>query len=349
MILSGGTGGHVFPALAVAECLRDRGNQVTWMGTRKGLESKVVPAAGFEIDWLSVSGFRGKNLVGRLLAPLRLVLSCCQSGWILFRRKPDIVLGMGGFVSGPGGLIAYLARIPLVVHEQNAIPGTTNRWLAKIANQVLEAFPGSFDPSVGAICTGNPLREQIADLVNDTKLVKGDQVNILVVGGSQGAQILNEMVPEAVGTLQRRVNVWHQTGEKMQNQVTRVYEKLGLDARVDAFVKDMAFAYKWADMVICRAGAMTVSELAAAGLPGILIPFPYAIDDHQTHNAKFVTNGDAGVLIPQSELNPKSLAEVLCTWSADVNKILTMGVKAKQLAKPHATATVCDYCLRVAT
>lgn len=345
MILSGGTGGHVFPALAVAENLRAQGNQVFWMGTQKGLEARVVPAAGIPIDWLAVSGFRGKRGVSRLLAPVLLVVACIQAAWILFRRKPDVVLGMGGFVSGPGGLMAWLARIPLVVHEQNTVPGTTNRWLSAHARRVLEAFPGSFDGSVGAICTGNPLRNRIAGLAQSENGSCDGRFNLLVIGGSQGAAALNESVPAAVRSLERPVSIWHQTGEVMRERVAREYSGLELEARVDSFIEDMPAAYTWADLVVCRSGAMTISEVAAAGLPSVLIPFPYAIDDHQTRNAHFLVDAGAAVLIPQTDLDPGSLADILRMLCSDRNRIRSMGRVARKLAKPAATQMVADYCL----
>ena len=315
VIMAGGTGGHVFPALAVAESLMEKGWQVSWLGTHKGLESRVVPENGIEIDWLSVAGLRGKGLTAKISAVFMMFKACIQAMKILRKRKPDVVLGMGGFVAGPGGLMAKLLGLPLIVHEQNRVPGTTNRLLAHLADQVLEAFPGSFSEKVKAKCTGNPLRKEFL-----TSLKKGSQrtvneVRILIFGGSQGAQILNETVPEAIAEFQssgmaaQSVYIKHQTGAAMLSQVESRYKALDIKAETSAFIDDMVAAYQWADLVICRAGAMTVSEVAAIGVPAIFIPLPNAIDDHQRANARYLTDAGAGLLLMQSELNPVTLAE----------------------------------------
>ncbi|MBS1212106.1 MAG: undecaprenyldiphospho-muramoylpentapeptide beta-N-acetylglucosaminyltransferase [Proteobacteria bacterium] len=287
MILAGGTGGHIFPALAVARELLDRGNEVIWMGSKAGMETRVVPEAGIPLRQLAVSGFRGKGLLAKLAAPFRLTRACLQAAQILVTDRPSVVLGMGGFVAGPGGFMARLFGIPLVIHEQNRIPGTTNRILVKFAALVLEAFPRSFPDSANARCVGNPLRREIGKAVPEEKARTGEKLKVLVVGGSQGAQALNELVPEAIALCGRAVSVLHQTGAAMREETEAHYRRLGADeARVVPFIEDMAEAYDWADLAICRAGAMTVSELTAAGLPAVLVPFPFAIDDHQTANAR---------------------------------------------------------------
>ncbi len=361
VIMAGGTGGHVFPALAVAQELIEKGWKVSWLGTQKGLEGRVIPEQGIEIDWLSVAGVRGKGWLSKITAVLLLAKACIQALKILRQRKPDVVLGMGGFVAGPGGLMAKLLGIPLVIHEQNRVPGTTNRLLARMANQVLEAFPGSFDKKLNAKFTGNPLRKQFViplnppfskaeanspfekahDLIPPFK--KGGQggIKVLVVGGSQGAQILNEVVPEALADL-NNVAVRHQTGAAMQQQVESRYKELGVNAEVAAFIEDMVSAYQWADLVICRSGAMTVSEVSASGVPAIFIPLPNAIDDHQTANARYLTDAGAGLLLMQKDLNAAMLAN-------QINKVLTqldvMSKTVKKYARLDATQIVAGVCM----
>jgi UDP-N-acetylglucosamine--N-acetylmuramyl-(pentapeptide) pyrophosphoryl-undecaprenol N-acetylglucosamine transferase len=269
-----------------------------------------------------------------------------QSKAILRRVKPDVVLGMGGFVSGPGGLMATMMGIPLILHEQNRVPGTTNRLLAKRATAVLEAFPESFPSKVNAIATGNPLRREIASLpVRQTSWAPGLPLNVLVVGGSLGAKALNEALPEALSKLGHPLNIRHQTGEAMRAETAERYSAAGLAANISAFVEDMAEAYGWADLVICRSGAMTVSELAAAGLPAVLVPYPHAIDDHQTKNAHYLVDVGAAVLMPQSELTAESLAAVLMSLLESPGKIDMMSQKARAMAKPEATRIVAGICL----
>lgn len=341
VIMAGGTGGHVFPALAVAQSLLEKGWQVSWLGTKKGLESRIVPDNGIDIDWLSVSGIRGKGLVAKLTAVFGLIMACFQAFKILKRRKPDVVLGMGGFASGPGGLMAKLLGIPLVIHEQNRVPGTTNRLLARIANRVLEAFPDSFNKKTKAVCTGNPLRKSFLTAPKDRSIEPERRFRILVFGGSQGAKILNEIVPEAIALL-KDVETRHQTGAVMRDQVAARYQELSIDADVSAFINDMVEAYRWADTVICRSGAMTVSEVAAMGVPAIFVPLPNAIDDHQVANARFLTDVGAGVMLLQQDLNAGALAE-------KINSIRTqlpaMSKLAKQCARLDATDVVAGYCM----
>ncbi|MEY3289864.1 MAG: undecaprenyldiphospho-muramoylpentapeptide beta-N-acetylglucosaminyltransferase [Pseudomonadota bacterium] len=348
VIMAGGTGGHVFPALAVAQLLIEKGWEVSWLGTHKGLESRVIPENGIEIDWLSVAGVRGKGLTAKITAVFMLFKAGVQAMKILRRRKPDVVLGMGGFVAGPGGLVAKLLGLPLVIHEQNRIPGTTNRLLARLANQVLEAFPGSFNAKIKAKCTGNPLRKQFLAALDNRRQRSEQEVRILIFGGSQGAQILNEMVPEAIAEFQKAgvatqsVQIKHQTGEAMLSQVQSRYQALGIKAETSAFIEDMVSAYQEADLVICRAGAMTVSEVAAMGIPAIFIPLPSAIDDHQTANARYLTDAGAGLLLMQNNLNPAMLAEYITTA---LNNLAVMGDAAQRCARLDATAVVADYCI----
>ncbi len=345
MILAGGTGGHIFPALAVADELQARGCELRWMGTEAGMEARLVPQRGIPIDWLSVAGFRGKGLCAKLQAPFKLLLACWQAGKILRRFKPGVVLGMGGFVAGPGGIMARVLGIPLVIHEQNRIPGTTNRLLVKYAKKVLEAFPGSFKSNVDAVCVGNPLRRAILEAVAQAKPARDGAPRLLVVGGSLGAKALNEIVPEAVALAGGKFAIRHQTGVAMRAETEALYARLGVAAEVVAFIQDMAEAYRWADLAICRAGAMTVSELAAAALPAILVPFPYAIDDHQTANACYLTEAGAALLIPQSQLTPQHLAEQLNILIQVPESLSTMSRKARSLARLDAAEKVAEICL----
>lgn len=346
VIMAGGTGGHVFPALAVALALLEKGWQVSWLGTQKGLEGRVVPEQGIEIDWLSVAGVRGKGWLAKITAVLLLMKACMQALKILRQRKPDVILGMGGFVAGPGGLMAKLLGIPLVIHEQNRVPGTTNRLLARMANQVLEAFPGSFNKKLNAEFTGNPLRKQFEGCAERKEAHQG--INILVVGGSQGAQILNEVVPDALAALGddvangNAVQIKHQTGTAMQKQVESRYKELGVKAEVNAFIEDMVSVYQWADLVICRSGAMTVSEVAAAGVPAIFIPLPNAIDDHQTANARYLADVGAGLILMQKDLNAATLVEQI---TKAIEQLDVMSKTAKKYARLDATEIVAGICM----
>lgn len=347
MIMAGGTGGHVFPALAVAGALRDLGHEVSWLGTEQGIEARVVPEAGIEIDWLSVSGLRGKGLRSLLSAPFMLLKACWQAFVILRQRKPDVVLGLGGFVAGPGGLMARLSGLPLIIHEQNRVPGTTNRMLSMIATKVLEAFPESFEMKKQAICTGNPLRKEIEALALNSSKKENKRFHLLVLGGSLGAAVLNETVPAALNRLSNleNIEVRHQSGERTINQARKAYDNVNVDVTICAFIKEMAEAYRWADLVICRAGAMTVSELSAVSLPGILVPLPYAIDDHQSANARYLADVGAAIIIPQCELSTQNLADKLGGLMANSERLLEMGREAARMAKIDATSRVVDVCL----
>jgi UDP-N-acetylglucosamine--N-acetylmuramyl-(pentapeptide) pyrophosphoryl-undecaprenol N-acetylglucosamine transferase len=358
VIMAGGTGGHVFPALAVAQELIEKGWQVSWLGTQKGLEGRVIPEQGIEIDWLSVAGVRGKGWLSKITAVFLLVKACMQARKILRKRKPDVVLGMGGFVAGPGGLMAKLLGIPLIIHEQNRVPGTTNRLLAGMANQVLEAFPDSFGKKFNAKFTGNPLRKQFV-IPPSPPFSKGGLaspfekgglrgINILVVGGSQGAQILNEVVPDALAALAvdlvngSSVHIKHQTGAAMREQVDSRYKELGIKAEVNAFIDNMVSAYQWADLIICRSGAMTVSEVAAMGVPAIFIPLPNAIDDHQTANARYLTDAGASLILMQKDLNAATLVKNI---TKVIKQLDVMSKTAKQYARLDATEIVAGICM----
>ena len=356
MIMAGGTGGHVFPALAVAQHLRNLGAHVAWLGTRRGLESDVVPKAGFELHYLSIGGLRGKGMLTLLLAPFKLLLAVLQALLIVGRYRPNVVLGLGGFVTGPGGIGAWLLRKPLVIHEQNALPGMTNRWLSHIAARVLEAFPGSFPASAGALTTGNPLRAEIIALLPPQQRFAGrdGKLRLLVLGGSLGAQALNAAVPAALALLPEaeRPKVLHQAGKRHINETQKFYKNAQMAGDVVEFIADMAEAYAWADVVLCRAGALTVSELAAAGVAAILVPFPHAVDDHQTVNAGYLTEVGAAMLVQQVQLTAQHLAELLQTFSEQGvparARLLHLAEAARAQAKPHATELVAEHVVRVA-
>jgi UDP-N-acetylglucosamine--N-acetylmuramyl-(pentapeptide) pyrophosphoryl-undecaprenol N-acetylglucosamine transferase len=345
MIMAGGTGGHVYPALAVAAELRNRGVPVVWLGTRKGIEARLVPAAGIDIEWMGVSGLRGKGVMSLLLAPFNLTLACIQALRIVRRRKPCAVLGMGGFVSGPGGLIAWLLRKPLLIHEQNAIPGMTNKWLAKLADRVLEAFPKSFN--ISAMHVGNPVRREITTLPSPEQRMKqrSGVLRLLVFGGSLGAARLNEVVPQALAAIpeQLRPEVRHQSGAKHIEQARANYAGLKVNAQVDAYIDNMAEAYAWADVVLCRAGAMTIAELAAAGVASILVPYPHAVDDHQTANAHYLSDAGAAILLAQAELTSEHLQKILAGMTRE--RALDMANRARRLGMPESTNLVTEQCL----
>jgi UDP-N-acetylglucosamine--N-acetylmuramyl-(pentapeptide) pyrophosphoryl-undecaprenol N-acetylglucosamine transferase len=350
LIMAGGTGGHVFPALAVADELRLRGIPVVWLGTKAGIESRLVPQAGYPIEWMSITGLRGKNVSTLLLAPLRLGMACWQAMSVLLRRKPCVVLGMGGFASGPGGLMAWLLRKPLLVHEQNAIPGLTNRILAKLAGVVLQAFPGVFNK---AVTTGNPVRQAICEIEEpQTRMARHlsenrDNLRLLVIGGSLGAVKLNEVLPQALAKIEidKRPLVFHQTGLKNIEAATNLYLDAGIDARVEAFIDDMPSAYEWADLVICRSGAMTVFELAAVGVASILVPYPYAVDDHQTANANYLERAGAAVIRQQNELTVDWLADAIMDYSVNRKKLLDMAQAARKLSIPDSAKVIADACV----
>ena len=346
IIMAGGTGGHVFPALAVAQYLASKDWDVSWIGTWRGMESKVVPANGIEMDCLSVEGIRGKGLATKLRSLKQLLKSFWQVFKIFRKRKPDVVLGMGGYVAGPGGMVASLLNIPLVIHEQNRVPGTTNRLLVKKATRVLEAFPGSFSGATNATFTGNPLRAHFLDFPEKKYWTEASDrdFRILVVGGSQGAKILNDVIP-ATAISMENVEIKHQTGTASFELVSKKYAQLAIEANAIEFIKDIASAYQWADMVICRAGAMTVSEVAAAGLPAVFIPLPHAIDDHQAANARYLVDAGAGILIPQSELNEVSLLMAIRKIKSSLEK---MSKAAMSKAKLDAAEIVANVCIEVA-
>lgn len=352
LIMAGGTGGHVFPALAVAQALQKEGIKVEWLGTKHGLEATLVPKAGIALHTISVVGVRRTNWLTRLSLPFRLLLALYQSLLILHCFKPQVVLGMGGFAAGPGGIAAWVSGYPLVICEQNAVAGVTNRILARFAKRTLEAFPNSFpNPRIPSIWVGNPIREEVLQLPSPAQRLTGREgpVRLLILGGSQGASILNRICPLSLSRIpaEERPEVWHQTGRDHGATTRSTYAEQQVTARIEPFIEDMAVAYDWADLVVCRSGALTVSELAAAGLPSILIPFPFAVDDHQTHNSRFLERIGAAKVIPQTVLDPASLADSIMDLSRDRAVLLKMAELARTVAQPHASAQVVAYCKEV--
>lgn len=354
LLMAGGTGGHIFPALAVAKSLSDKGWITHWLGSDNGMEVTLIPQYQIDLSLLNVRGIRGKGILTRLMSPLFILHAVWQAIKVIRRFKPDVVLGMGGFASGPGGMAAWLLRRPLCIHEQNAIPGVTNRILSKFARFSLQAFPGAF-ASADEV-TGNPVRESIYALPEPTERFadRSGAIRLLVVGGSRGAAIFNELLPEAVDLMADSVeiSVWHQTGKDNRESVMQRYKEHGQDIqaediRVEEFITDMDAAYQWADFILCRAGALTVSELAAAGLGAIFVPFPHAVDDHQTANAGYLVDAGAAEIIQQSELDANLLAERLVKM-ADRKHCLELACNAKKQARPDATKVVADFCIRAA-
>jgi len=352
LITAGGTGGHVFPALAVAHELRARGAKVMWLGTREGIESRLVPAAGIDIEYLKIRSLRGGGWLRWLLFPMQLNLAMLQAWRLLRRLRPDVVLAMGGYAAGPGSLMASLLRIPLVVHEQNAIAGLTNRWLARLADVLLAGFPGVFSDRHGVRVVGNPVRPEILAIEPPRQRFTGrtGRLRVLVIGGSQGAQILNNTLPEAIQHMpaEIRPEIWHQTGVRDEQAVATAYRACVTDARVSAFIDDMATAYAWADLVVCRAGAMTIAELAVAGVASLLVPLPHAADDHQTANAQYLATHHAAELVPQREFSPTRVAELLTDLVDNRETLLQMAEQARACAVTDATETVAGICLDAA-
>jgi UDP-N-acetylglucosamine--N-acetylmuramyl-(pentapeptide) pyrophosphoryl-undecaprenol N-acetylglucosamine transferase len=347
--MAGGTGGHVFPALAVAHVLRDRGVAVVWLGVPGSMESRLVPANGFPIEWVRVAGIRGKGLAAWLLAPLRIVKAVAQAMGVLRRVQPRSVLGAGGYVSGPGGIAAWLLRVPLLIHEQNAVAGLTNRWLARLATQVLEAFPHSFGPGARARTIGNPVRADIAALPEPRARFAGreSRARLLVFGGSQGAMRLNSVVPQALARVapEIRPQVRHQTGVRGLEAARAAYGDARVEAEVLPFIDDMAEALSWADLAVCRAGAMTIAELQAAGLGAIFVPLPIATDDHQTKNAEVMVRSGAAQVIQERDLTPERLGEAIGELVADRARLLKMAEAARGSRVIDAAAQLADFCI----
>jgi len=352
LIMAGGTGGHVFPALAVARVLRADGHEVVWLGTRQRIEARLVPAAGFPIEWFDIEGLRGRGVAGWLAAPVKLLRAVSQALAVLRRVRPAVAFGGGGFASGPGGLAAWLTRTPLVIHEQNAAAGMTNRWLARLADTVAEAFPGSFPGRRDVITTGNPVRSEIASLPPPEQRFAGrsGRLKLLVFGGSQGAGVLNRVVPQALAMLPDalRPRVLHQTGAAQLDQTTALYRELGVEADVRAFIEDMAAAYGEADFAVTRSGS-TVSELAAAGLGAVLVPLAIAMDDHQTRNAGFLVAAGGALVIPEAQFTPERLAgELLGLFEGGRDLPLAMARAGRSVAITDAAERLAGLCVAAA-
>jgi UDP-N-acetylglucosamine--N-acetylmuramyl-(pentapeptide) pyrophosphoryl-undecaprenol N-acetylglucosamine transferase len=349
LIMAGGTGGHVFPALAVAQELRARGVPVVWLGVPGSMESRLVPAHGFAIEWIQVAGIRGKGLGTWLKAPFRILRSVVQAARILKKVRPRAVIGLGGYVSGPGGIAAWLLRIPLLIHEQNAVAGLTNRMLARVAAQVLEGFPGSFGPKVAARCIGNPVRADIAAIPAPKSRFAGREgrSRLLVLGGSQGARRLNSAVPQAIARLEpgTRPQVRHQTGERWLESARQAYLEAQVEADVLPFIDNMAEAYAWADIAVCRAGALTITELQAAGLGALCVPFPAAVDDHQTKNAEVMVRLGAGRILQERELTAAALSQGISELTADRAAMLKMAEAARAARVIDAAAQLATLCI----
>jgi len=348
MIMAGGTGGHVFPAIAVADFLRAKGCSVTWLGAPNSFEAREVPKHGYPLEVIDVVRLRGQTSLSLLAAPYHLIKSINQAMQVLKAHNPNVVLGMGGFVSGPGGLAAALMGIPLVIHEQNTIPGLTNRWLSRIAKRVIQAFPNSLNVHDVVTC-GNPIRESILNIERHEK-PDSEKLKLLVIGGSLGARALNEAVPEALSCLlpMQQPHITHQVGLNNIDEVMARYTAFNMEAEVVEFIDDMASVYAEADIVVCRAGALTVSEVSAAGIPAIFIPFPHAVDDHQTKNALYLVESGGARIVRQSSLTAENLATILKELVLNRDILRVMSAKAKAQSKPNATACVAEKVLEVA-
>lgn len=348
MVMAGGTGGHVYPAMAVADYMKEHGWNVVWLATEGGMENRLIEGKSYSKAMISMRGVRGKGLLGWMLLPIKLVIAFKQSFTAIRKYKPNVVLGMGGFAAFPGGLMAKVLNKPLVIHEQNSIAGLTNKTLGLIANKVLAAFPSAFGNKAELV--GNPVRHDITQLASPKQryATRTGKLKLLVVGGSLGAAALNEVLPKALAELPEdiRPEVVHQAGEKHIAALQTNYQVAGVQAETKAFINNMAEMYAWADVVICRAGALTVAELACVGVASVLVPFPYAVDDHQTYNAKYLSDAGAARLIQQTEFNVQKATEILRSLSREA--CLEMAIKARSLAKPEATQTVAKICMEVA-
>ena len=354
LIMAGGSGGHIFPALATAQELQRRGYHIHWLGTFRSMEAELIPRHGFAISFISITGIRGKKLSFFLKAPWRLIISLIRSLQVMHYRKPICVLGMGGYVTGPGGLAARLIGIPLVIHEQNAIVGFTNKVLSKLANRVLMAFPNVFGKqplSKKFILTGNPIRTNILEI--RTNILKstmpdnidGRSIRLLVLGGSHGSVIINALVPKALVHFREKITVWHQTGKNNEILTRAIYNDCQVKGRVEHFIDDIANAYHWADLVVSRAGALTISELAITGCPAVLIPYPYAVDDHQLINSRYLVDHGAALLVQQKDFNESNLINILQNLVDNPEQLTKMAHAARCVAKPWATSDVADQCL----
>lgn len=351
LVMAGGTGGHVFPALAVAESLKSRGITVEWLGTENGIEANIVPKAEIHLNTIDIVGLRGKRLTVWLAMPFLLMRAVFQSMKIIRRFSPNVVLGFGGFASGPGALAARLCNIPVVIHEQNAVVGTTNKWLSRLTQHKLAAFPNSLKD---AEVVGNPVRNDIINIAEPAtrydSFANNDRRHLLVLGGSLGAKALNEILPAALALIEEknRPEVWHQTGQRLHQVTVDAYRKNNVEAKVVPFIDDMAEAYEWSELVVCRAGALTVSEITSVGVAAIFVPYPYAIDDHQTANAMWAVDNAAGQLCDEKKLSVENLQQQLSTLLDSPEQLKALALNARALAKNSATERVAEVCIEVA-
>lgn len=346
LIVAGGTGGHIYPAIAVAEKLRELGITTVWLGSNNGMETRIVPSTGIRLVTIAVSGLRGTGIMRWVFSPFVLAFALAQALGAVIRIRPGVVLGMGGFASGPGGIAAWLCRAPLVVHEQNAIPGFTNGILSRIATSVFQAFPNAFPASRGALTVGNPVRKSIHAIAppGDRDFTQ-EPVRILVVGGSRGARIFNEALPDVFERLNEpAIEIWHQCGDGNAALTEAAYGQQEINARVDEFIDDMAAAYAWASIVVCRSGALTVSEIANVGVGAILVPYPYAVDDHQTHNAKFLVDAGAAFLVAEGPDFASELSTRLQELCRDPTQFERLANNARLVAMPDAATLVAERC-----
>lgn len=351
LLMAGGTGGHLFPALALARQLKDEGYLVEWIGSEGGFEERYVLGENIPLHNIAIKGVRGNGIINGLRAPLKIVRAVLQAKKIISRSKPDCVVGLGGFAAGPGGIAAWLSGKPLVIHEQNAVAGLTNRILFFFARRVLQAFPEAFGKQHRKICTtGNPVRRDLIGMDNyetrQEKTGEHSSIRLLILGGSQGAAAINEIVPEAIATMSAttRPTVWHQAGNGKDQATREQYDAVAVEAKVENFIEDMAAAYAWADLVICRAGALTIAELSTVGVGSILVPYPQAVDDHQTKNAKYLETADAALIIQQTDLTKEKLADLLDGFSKRPEQLASMAQRARSVAVPDAVETVANYC-----
>jgi UDP-N-acetylglucosamine--N-acetylmuramyl-(pentapeptide) pyrophosphoryl-undecaprenol N-acetylglucosamine transferase len=346
--MAGGTGGHIFPGLAVAEVLRRQNVPVRWLGAEGGMETRTVPAAGIELDVVAITGLRGKGLMRWVRMPLMLLRAVWQARRLLEANRPGCAVSFGGYAAAPGGIAAWTKGIPVLVHEQNRIPGLTNRLLTRFARKILQGFPGTFPPALGAIDSGNPVRYEVAAVKEPQTRLAGrtGPLRVLITGGSQGAQVLNQVVPAALKILSSSLvmEIRHQAGAKRVDEAVEAYAAHGVDADIQPFIRDMAEAYAWADLVICRSGALTVAELAAAGVASVLVPFAYAVDDHQTRNAEYLSDAGAALILPQLSLDARILASALQPLLSDRAVLLSMAIAARAQALPGAAEKVVEAC-----
>lgn len=355
LLMAGGTGGHIFPALAVGKALQQQGWKLHWLGSEGGMEEELVPKHGIRMTLLPVKGIRKKGFASLVKAPLQLLKSVMMARKVIKKVKPDVALGMGGFASGPGGIAAKLCGVPLVLHEQNAIAGMTNRYLNRISNITLQAYPGAFVEVDKVATVGNPVRTDLMMIPDAKQRMHRDNgtINVLVVGGSRGAMILNQKVPAMLDIINGglTIDIRHQCGRGNLGDLAARYKQIKnplVTYDVTEFIDDMAAAYAWADLVICRAGALTVAEVAMAGCAAIFVPYPHAVDDHQTHNARYLADQGAAVIIQQHDLDEQQLAHQITSLANDKAHLIDMAMTAKKLAKANATEQVAEYCKRAA-